>query len=190
MLDPQQPRAPRPVEAPAGSPNQKRFGIGMIIGAWLLVMALLAIPLTNLLEDRNNPRRAMLSSHSNGGENVVTLRRNRQGHYVSPGKINGRPVSFLLDTGATVVSIPASIAHDLGLQRGRSIRIGTANGTRRAYKTTLASIQLGSIGLSGIPAVINPGHDDKQILLGMSFLKEIEFTQRGRELTLRQIVVR
>jgi len=48
----------------------------------------------------------------------VVLKRSHDGHYIFPGTINGRPVSFLLDTGATLVSVPAHRAEELGLAAG------------------------------------------------------------------------
>ena len=165
---------------------ERRSGAGMIIAAWLLILGLLAIPFSGLLEDKHNPNRNVEGARLSDGSAEVTLLRNRQGHYVAPGLINGRPVSFMLDTGATVVSVPETMARDIGLTRGRPVTLETANGTRRAWATRLDRVELGTIRLDNIPAVINPGHGTPQVLLGMSFLKQLEFTQRGRELTLRQ----
>lgn len=164
---------------------ERRFGAGMIIAAWVLIMGLLAIPLSGLLEDKYNPNRRVEGSRHSDGTTEVTLLRNRQGHYIAPGLINGRPVSFMLDTGATVISVPEPMARDIGLKRGRPVTLETANGARRAWATRLDRVELGPIRLDDVPAVINPGHSTAQVLLGMSFLKQLDFTQRGRELTLR-----
>lgn len=149
-------------------------------------MGLLAIPFWDLIEDKANPNRNVAGVVTVDGVNEVTLLRNRQGHYVTPGVINGRAVTFMLDTGATVVSVPETLARDIGLKRGRSVTLNTANGTARGWATRLDQVELGTIVLDGVAAVINPGHGNHEVLLGMSFLKQLDFTQRGRELTLRQ----
>jgi len=114
------------------------------------------------------------------------LKRNRQGHYVTTGYINGSPLEFLLDTGATDISIPAHIADKLGLKKLYPIEISTANGIAKAYGTKLKSARIGKIVLRDLKANINPNVDDDTVLLGMNFLKRIEFTQRGDTLILKQ----
>ena len=116
----------------------------------------------------------------------VVLQRNRAGHYVTAGEINGQPVTFLLDTGATGVAIPAHLAEKLGIQGGRPVRVQTANGLATSYLTRLDSVSVGDIKLNDVEAGVVPGFTGNQILLGMSFLRHIEFTQRGRTLVLRQ----
>jgi aspartyl protease family protein len=95
-------------------------------------------------------------------------------------------VRFILDTGATGVAVPDAVAQRLGLQRGRAFRTQTANGTGTSYAARLDSVSVGGIELQDVPAGITPGLQVDQVLLGMSFLKHIEFTQRGDTLTLRQ----
>ncbi len=68
-------------------------------------------------------------SQIDGASRQVVLQRNRFGHYVATGAINGTPVTFLLDTGSTQISIPGDLAHDLGLKPGPAYDVSTANGT-------------------------------------------------------------
>ena len=128
----------------------------------------------------------MRAGLSADGVREVVLRQNRAGHYVASGGINGQPVTFLLDTGATSVSIPASVAGRLGLKRGAAMRAHTANGTVTTYATRLDEVRLGNISLENVRADINPHMLGDEVLLGMSFLRKLEFTQRDRELTIRQ----
>ena len=100
------------------------------------------------------------------------------------GFINGHEVTFLLDTGATNISVPAGIAIDAGLEEGRPARVGTANGVITVYQTRLNTVQLGGIILQDIAANINPHMHDKIVLLGMSFMKHLEMSQREGTLTL------
>jgi len=126
-------------------------------------------------------------SNSQGKQTSVTLQRNKFGHYVSSGVINGEPVVFFLDTGATDVSIPASVAGALGLKKGVKHRVNTANGTVHVFSTQLQTVELGGIKLRNVDANINPFMDGEAILLGMSFLGELDFSQRGDVLTLQQL---
>jgi aspartyl protease family protein len=150
---------------------------------WLLLMASLTLFFNGFIQDRDNPNHALLELETASGE--VVLQRNRAGHYLAPGLINGQPVNFLLDTGATHVSVPAGIAEDLGLRKGRRSQVSTANGVISVYQTELDTVQLGGIQLQQVRASINPYMPDEVVLLGMSFMKHLDMTQRDGVLTLR-----
>ena len=154
--------------------------------AWLVFMALLAGFFYEFLEDRRNPNRSPETSYSADGVREVVLQRNRAGHYVTAGTINGMPVEFMLDTGATGVAIPMPVAKRLGLELGRSFPVRTANGVSTSYATLLQRVSVGDIALDEVPAGVAAGLGGEQILLGMSFLRHIEFSQRGNTLILRQ----
>lgn len=157
----------------------------MIIG-WIVGLGLLTLLFSNILDGQFNPNRQVATQVSDGGVREVVLQRNRFGHYVASGEINGHTVEFLLDTGASDVSIPQSVGSALGLKRGQPITYNTANGNITAYQTRIDDLRLGSIELHDIPASINPYKGDDTILLGMSFLKHLEFTQRDDTLIIRQ----
>lgn len=162
------------------------MGFGMQVMAWIALLALLTLHFGDVLERQRNPNRSVSTAIGDDGIREVVLRRNRMGHYVTTGAINGEPVVFLLDTGATGVAIPAHIAERLDLPRGRSFITNTANGQSRSYQTRLREVGIGDIRLGNVDAAIAPGLQMGEVLLGMSFLKYIEFTQRGNTLTLRQ----
>lgn len=166
--------------------EQQRLGLGMQVMAWLVVLALLTYYFSGVIERHHNPNTSVATEIGGNGVREVALERNRQGHYVASGEINGRPVVFLLDTGATGIAIPAQVAEELGIPRGRPFTTRTANGNATSYATRLASVSIGDIELNNVEAGITPGLQMREILLGMSFLRHIEFTQRGSTLTLRQ----
>ncbi len=166
------------------SPQQ--LGKGMIYIAWLLVLGLLFMFFNYMLERQHNPNQNIKSNNYNNGIREVTLQSNRYGHYVTNGSINGQPVVFLLDTGATRVSIPEPIANRLNLTRGMPLKTNTANGIITTYSITLDKVALGAIELKSVRASINPNMLGDEILLGMSFLKHLEWNQRGNILILRQ----
>ncbi len=165
--------------------EQKRMGKYMIIGMWVLLVALLTLIFNNILERQYNPNQKLASQQGAGGAEV-RLKRNKYGHYVASGLINGQPVVFMLDTGATDVAVPAQVADRLGLKRGRKRIYQTAKGPATAYATILEQISLGDIQVHNVRASINPHMRSEEVLLGMSFLKQLEFSQRGDTLTLRQ----
>ncbi len=175
-------------EAPnaAGPPPlPNRLAKGMVYAAWLLVLGLLTFGFNDWLDAQRNPNRSVRSAVVDGGTQIV-LERNRYGHYNASGSINGQSVEFMLDTGATLVAVPARLADRLGLKRGAPTQVRTANGTAVAYATRLASVRLGDIELREVRAHISPGMDGDEVLLGMGVLKKLEFSQRGNSLTLRQ----
>jgi aspartyl protease family protein len=136
-------------------------------------------------QGQENPNTAVTSEHGDGYVEV-RLASNRQGHFVMTGQINARPVEFMLDTGATNVAIPEGVAQTLRLARGARVEVSTANGRTDAFRTTLERLQIGDIVLNDVRALVVPGLDGDQVLLGMSAIKQLEFTQRGGTLLLRQ----
>lgn len=163
----------------------QRVGKSFVLLAWLLGLALLSWLFAGLEQTEKNPNQSVQTRISAEGQREVTLTRNRFGHYVSSGKINGRKVTFLLDTGASDVSIPESLAYELGLERGPEQRYQTANGLITGYLTRVHRISIGDIELYDVRASINPHTTDNDILLGMSFLNQLDYSQRGNQLILR-----
>lgn len=163
---------------------QQRLGGRMVTVAWLILLGMLTWFFNDYLNQQHNPNENVLS-YQNAGVTEVVLERNRYGHYVASGKINGVPVTFILDTGATMVSVPGELAKKLSLEQGPVMHVNTANGVIPVHSTILDEVELGDIVLTGVRANINPYMED-EILLGMSFLKQLDFSQQGEQLTLRQ----
>jgi aspartyl protease family protein len=164
--------------------NNSKMGKTMIYLAWAIFLGLLTFAFSNYLEKQNNPNQRVDSQYNNEVAEV-RLKQNRYGHYVATGKINHQPVTFLLDTGATLISIPSSIAQKLQLEKGYPSQSRTANGTITVYATRLDSVSIGAIELKNIRGTINPHMEGDEILLGMSFMKHLEMTQKGKLMVLR-----
>lgn len=158
----------------------------MIYIAWIAVAVVLAWGFSEYLDRVRNPNQFVQSRTSGDGNVEVVLRRNRAGHYVASGFVNGRSVEFLLDTGATNVSISGDLAQDLSLVRGASVLTQTAAGLIETYATVLDRVRLGAIELRDVRANINPHMQGREVLLGMAFLKQLQFEQRGEELVIRR----
>jgi aspartyl protease family protein len=167
------------------SPPGGKSGKLMLIAAWLIALGLLTVYFKGYEQDRANPNRDVESRITNDYIEVQ-LDQNRGGHYVATGSINGVAVNFLLDTGATFVAVPHHLKDKLGLKEGMPITTKTANGNSRSYLTTLASVTLGDIELRDVRAGLATGLRGDEILLGMSFLSQLELVQRGETLTIRQ----
>ena len=161
----------------------QRTGFGMMLAAAVGGLALLTFLFSGLMEDRRNPNQQVQSSQIDGGVEVV-LDSDRQGHFIASGAINGRDATFLVDTGATLVSIPESMADQMGLQREAQIRLQTATGPVTGWMTRLEEVRLGDIVQRDVRAAISPGRSET-VLLGMSFLRELELSQRDGRLRIR-----
>ncbi|NOX91599.1 MAG: TIGR02281 family clan AA aspartic protease [Gammaproteobacteria bacterium] len=158
----------------------------MTVAMWVVIMGLLVMFFQSWQEKQHNPNQDLSLSLDTDGVRELTLQGNRLGHYVASGSINNTPVVFLLDTGASDVSVPEKLAQKIGLKRGRPMVYQTANGSVTVYATRLETVDLGGIVLRQVRASINPGMQGNEVLLGMSFLKHLEFTQRGNTLILKQ----
>ncbi|KAA0694868.1 TIGR02281 family clan AA aspartic protease [Halopseudomonas laoshanensis] len=167
------------------SPPTQRIGKVMMILAWAAGLFLAVQWFSGVEERKRNPNQSPESMMS-GDAVEVRLLANRQGHYLLNGQINGQEVTFLLDTGASFVAIPASVAQRLQLPQGRRFQVNTANGTADSFATTIDQLHLGDIHLRDVNAGIVPGMGGNDILLGMSALQQLEFSQQGGELILRQ----
>jgi len=164
----------------------QKIGKLFIWFAWIFAAILLFFFFQDALDKQFNPNAQPQMNLTAEGQAEVTLLQNRQGHYVVQGAINEQSVTFLLDTGATQVSIPAHIAEQLSLKRYGNYRVQTANGSVTVYQTKLDQLSIGNIFLYNVAAHINPAMKSNEILLGMSALKRVEFTQKGKQLTLRE----
>lgn len=115
----------------------------------------------------------------------VTLSADPRGHFITEGAINGNPVRFLVDTGATSIALPARDAERLGVdyRKGPRGMTQTANGPVAVYRVSLERVRLGGIELRVVEAVvIEQGLDIA--LLGMSFLNRVEMKREGQTMTL------
>ena len=117
----------------------------------------------------------------------VTLAKTAGGMFMVSAKINGLPLPFVVDTGATMVSIDAAQAQSLGLnyQQGTPAWSSTANGRVRTWIVKIDSIAVGPITLYGIDASVREGPGTGGTgLLGISFLNRVEMQRDGDSLTL------
>jgi len=120
----------------------------------------------------------------------VTVYPDRQGMYLVNGHIDGWPVEFLVDTGATTIAMNASAARRLGIDylvEGEPVMVTTASGVAVGYEVRLRRVSVGQIHLANIRAIVNDNDSyPRKILLGMSFLEHLGMRREGKALQLQK----
>ncbi len=121
------------------------------------------------------------------GSGKVVLTADGSGHFFSMGQINGQAVQFLVDTGATAVSLSTAQAERVGLdyRAGLPTRVGTANGDTVGWRVKLAAVRLGEVTLREVDAVVVPANM-AYVLLGNSFLNRFQMNRHNDQLVLQR----
>lgn len=121
---------------------------------------------------------------------TVRLKPDERGHYVAEFRMNGKSVTALVDTGASMVAINKTTARKLGINVGPAdfkYEVSTANGTAKVAAAVIREIQIGRVKVRDVEAAVL---DDKALdgtLLGMTFLKRLEgFSVTDGDLILKQ----
>ena len=124
---------------------------------------------------------------SGNGQARVVLTADARGHFYSTGNINGSTVRFLVDTGASMVSMGAADARRIGIDPGKGspAMTATANGMAHVLRVKLDSVRVGDIVLNNVDGLVHQ-HDLPVILLGMSFLNRMEMQRNGDTMTLKK----
>jgi aspartyl protease family protein len=124
------------------------------------------------------------SPSANAGRKIV-LSAGSGGHFTSSGTINGQTTQFLVDTGATAISISQTEAERLGLNflAGRRIMTQTANGVVPAHMMSLTTVRVGDVEVRNVEAIVIPGQMS-HVLLGNSFLTRFQMQRHNDVLTL------
>ena len=120
----------------------------------------------------------------------VRVWESQHGSFHTPGSINGQLVQFLIDTGASTVAMNEIVADKLGIDfrySGTPTSVATASGIVPAYNVMLRSVKVGDIELKNIEATILEGGFPLKVLLGMSFLSQLELERKGNLITLRKM---
>lgn len=112
--------------------------------------------------------------------NELLLQQNQFGHYETDGSINGQRVDFLIDTGATKVSLPSALAQAANLNCIGQVEIHTANGKSLACAVSIKTFKFGPFSLENVDAIIAPNLN--QPLLGMNVLQQYKIAQNTGEM--------
>jgi aspartyl protease family protein len=116
----------------------------------------------------------------------ATLSADSRGHFLTTGQVNGQSVRFLVDTGASMISLSAPEARRIGVNylKGERGFATTANGVATVYKVKLDTVRVGEISLTNVDALVLNGDGLSVVLLGMSFLNRVEMRRDGQTMTL------
>lgn len=117
---------------------------------------------------------------------MATLYANNAGHFFGDGYINGFPIKFLVDTGATSIAINSKEARRLGIRYldGDSGLVQTAGGNVKAYRVNLNTVKIGGIVMHQVEALVVEGNSPEMALFGMSALNRLQMERDGMVLTL------
>jgi len=115
-----------------------------------------------------------------GGGREIVLTAGPGGHFRTAGAINGRPVQFLVDTGATVVAMGQADAQRIGIdtRQARRVMMQTANGNAPAQLVTLSAVTVGEVTLANVQAVVMAAPMN-HVLLGNSFLTRFQMRREN-----------
>lgn len=121
------------------------------------------------------------------GSDKIIMTADVQGHFYTTGNINGTSVRFLVDTGASMISLGATDARRIGLDfnRGQKGLSSTANGQVVVSKVQLDTVRIAGVTLHNVDAVIHQ-NEMPIVLLGMSFLNRMEMQRDGSTMTLKK----
>lgn len=167
----------------------RTLGVGQTMGG----VKLLAADSDSASFDVDGKRRTLSMGQSfaggaaTGERQSVALTADARGHFAAAGSLNGYPMSFLVDTGATAIAINATEARRIGLdyKAGQAVGVGTAAGMVPAWRVKFNTVKIGGITLNQVDGlVVETGLDVP--LLGMSFLNRMEMRRDGQTMTLTQ----
>ena len=146
------------------------------ITVWLLLGTAVFLGAQAMLRERARPLIELQAGQ-------VTLLRAADGHYHWPGEVNGEPVDFLIDTGATRSTLPGVLADRLALPRGEPVRSQTAAGPAEGWRATVDLRLQGGPAVQRLPVVVMPGMAGPP-LLGMDVLGRLRLEQSEGRLVL------
>ena len=122
-----------------------------------------------------------------GGGSRIVLPADSRGHFMTQGAINGRPVTFMLDTGATAIALSADDAQRIGLDysKGQRVLMNTANGTTTGYRLRLQSVRVGDVEVYDIDAIVSQ-QAMPFVLLGNSFINRFSMRRDADQMVLEK----
>ena len=154
--------------------NRRRMGMLLQQAAIWFFLFVGAILVYGLWEDISRTAVPQQSVLSDGGAAIVEVPRARDGHYHVTLGVNGEPVRFVIDTGASDLVLTQADAERVGLDPEGLRYLGrafTANGEVRTADVRLDEVALGGVVDRNVRGVVNGGAMN-QSLLGMSYLQE------------------
>jgi aspartyl protease family protein len=154
-----------------------RWGTLGILAFWLVVMAGLYVA----MERVRQPRAAVVAA-----DGALIIPRGSDGHFHVAGRINGQPVAFMVDTGASLIAVTDALAQQAGLTGGEVTQFRTANGLRQGRTVVTQSVVVGPFVVSGLR--VGTGYTGEAMgdaLLGQNFLQHFDVQMQRDRMVLR-----
>jgi aspartyl protease family protein len=154
----------------------KMAPLGIIL-FWAVVMGGLYVAMNHYLK----PKQAVVSANGD-----LIIPRSRDGHFYAQGEVNGRPVNFLVDTGASLVTVSHQFARKASIPRGEPTVFKTANGDLSGSIVSGVAVSVGPMSVSRVRLGIGlEGQDENAALLGQSFLSKFDVVLQKNQMILR-----
>ena len=146
------------------------LGVAGLIGGWLDRG-------TSVSSKQPEAKASVAAPPASSGARVVSIGRDHRGHFKAHGRVDGRQVSFMVDTGASVIALTERDADRLGIRPSRNAftaPVQTANGVVRAAPVTLSSVDIGGLVVRDVRALVVSGGGLSENLLGLSYLTRLK----------------
>jgi aspartyl protease family protein len=161
-----------------GMPWALRLGHVGILAFWFAVMGVVWVAMNHYLK----PKPVVVTAQGD-----LKIARARDGHFYAPGTVNGKSTLFLVDTGASAVTVSEEFAKSAGLPDGQPTIFNTANGPLQGRTVRDVPVSVGPISVSAVTVGVGlVGRQPGDALLGQSFLSKFEVTLSKEELTLHR----
>ena len=124
-----------------------------------------------------SPKKADTETVAQASGRSLNIPPDARGHFQTDGRIEGQRISFMIDTGASLVALNEKSAARFGLRPSRSdynATVTTANGTVKAARTRLAMVELDGVVVRDVDAMVLPDEALSENLLGLSFLSKLK----------------
>ena len=163
--------------ASQGRSSPIKTGLIPMMVFWCAVMGLLYVLMTHYLK----PKQARVSANGD-----LVIQRAQDGHFYTLGTVNGRPASFLLDTGASLVTVSEAFARKASISGGAPTTFHTANGDRLGRVVEGMAVTVGPLVVNNIKVGVGlAGHKEEDALLGQSFLSKFDVRMEKDQMILR-----
>ena len=161
----------------AKSVSPTRTGLIPMLIFWCVVMGLLYLLMTHYLK----PKQAQVLANGD-----LVIKRSQDGHFYTTGTVNGQEANFLVDTGASLVSVSEAFAQKAHIRGGVPTTFRTANGDRPGLVVEGVPVAIGPVSVSHVTVGVGlHGGDENAVLLGQSFLSKFDITISKNQLVLR-----
>lgn len=166
--------SPKPEPTPQSVARRSTF---LFLLFWLVALGVMYLAMQHFLQ----PAQAKVMA-----DGTVRIERGMDGHFHVKGYVNNQPVKFLVDTGASTVSVTDVLATQAGLEGGERVRFRTANGERDGRMVVADEVRVAGLRVSGVRVGTGyTGEDSDDALLGQNFLRFFDVQMSGDEMLLR-----